>query len=566
MLAEPTRLQRDVLRAMPYSPNTAQLHTDASVLPASRTRGRRGTTSVRATPPARSLVTYDMTRLQRLDTDTHYLVTLDGDRPRRPGEGHRDDGLRAPDLHPRVRRRAAPAARDRHRADRPSPAPTTAGASTRTAPAPASRRPSAWASRGPRPTGPRAVRRSHVVYETTIRHHAPPAVPARLHPRLAHAGWSTSTTLPAPRRARPVRGPRPPRRPRPDDPRERRRVPGHPGHRPRRRPGADAGQRPRARLRLQPDQRLLVPRPRTAGSPATSSRCTTPTATGTPTSCTPTSTASADGDKEMYVSPFHDVDGRYELAVPSPATRLTSSVTLHARRLAPAFAASPRPGTSVPAASAAAGRPRRTRRFGTASASRASGSGCAACRSSPAPPHPTGGSPVTHPDLRPDRHPTAGRACTSPRPVPRPGSPRRSRARSSRSPPPGSASPSSCPTGTTGASTSTAPRSAAPGRCPAIVLHRPDEFFAPARHDGLIGFGEAYMTGAWDAEDLGGLLTVLAGEMDDHGAEWLQKLRALYVARAPRIHRNTVPRHSRQHRAPLRPVQRPVRAPSSTRR
>ncbi len=33
MLAEPTAVQREVLTAMPYSPNTAQLHTDTSVLP-----------------------------------------------------------------------------------------------------------------------------------------------------------------------------------------------------------------------------------------------------------------------------------------------------------------------------------------------------------------------------------------------------------------------------------------------------------------------------------------------------------------------------------------------------
>ena len=35
----------------------------------------------------------------------------------------------------------------------------------------------------------------------------------------------------------------------------------------------------------------------------------------------------------------------------------------------------------------------------------------------------------------------------------------------------------------------------------------------PLGRDGLIGFGEAYLTGAWDADDLGGFLTVLAAEM-----------------------------------------------------
>jgi DUF1365 family protein len=34
-------------------------------------------------------------------------------------------------------------------------------------------------------------------------------------------------------------------------------------------------------------------------------------------------------DKEMYVSPFHGVDGTYELAVPVPGERLAVAVTLH---------------------------------------------------------------------------------------------------------------------------------------------------------------------------------------------------------------------------------------------
>ena len=36
MLAEPTAAQREVLAAMTFSPNTAQLHTDTSVLPRHR--------------------------------------------------------------------------------------------------------------------------------------------------------------------------------------------------------------------------------------------------------------------------------------------------------------------------------------------------------------------------------------------------------------------------------------------------------------------------------------------------------------------------------------------------
>jgi DUF1365 family protein len=37
----------------------------------------------------------------------------------------------------------------------------------------------------------------------------------------------------------------------------------------------------------------------------------------------------ASTDKQMYVSPFHGVDGRYELAVPEPGERLLVAVTLH---------------------------------------------------------------------------------------------------------------------------------------------------------------------------------------------------------------------------------------------
>ncbi len=78
MLAEPTPLQREVLGAMPYSPNTALLHTDASLLPTAP--GARASWNFRRRSRETGvLVTYDLTRLQRLDTDVRYLVTLGGD-------------------------------------------------------------------------------------------------------------------------------------------------------------------------------------------------------------------------------------------------------------------------------------------------------------------------------------------------------------------------------------------------------------------------------------------------------------------------------------------------------
>jgi predicted NAD/FAD-binding protein/DUF1365 family protein len=90
MLAEPTPAQRDVLGAMPYSPNVALLHTDTSLLPQAtdaraswnfRRPAPRQTGAPDAGQPGDGVtVTYDLTRLQRLDTDTHYLVTLGGEK------------------------------------------------------------------------------------------------------------------------------------------------------------------------------------------------------------------------------------------------------------------------------------------------------------------------------------------------------------------------------------------------------------------------------------------------------------------------------------------------------
>ena len=83
MLADPTSVQRETLAAMPYSPNTALLHTDTSLLP----RSERAQGSWNFLRPASSTdsaevqvtVTYDLTRLMRLPTKPHYLVTLGGE-------------------------------------------------------------------------------------------------------------------------------------------------------------------------------------------------------------------------------------------------------------------------------------------------------------------------------------------------------------------------------------------------------------------------------------------------------------------------------------------------------
>ncbi|WP_310962726.1 FAD-dependent oxidoreductase [Nocardioides terrisoli] len=75
MLAEPTPAQSEVLAAMPYSRNLAQLHTDTALLPRSP-RARASWNHLERPGYDGVTVTYDLTRLMRLPTSTRYLVTL----------------------------------------------------------------------------------------------------------------------------------------------------------------------------------------------------------------------------------------------------------------------------------------------------------------------------------------------------------------------------------------------------------------------------------------------------------------------------------------------------------
>ncbi|WP_310962725.1 cyclopropane-fatty-acyl-phospholipid synthase family protein [Nocardioides terrisoli] len=79
-----------------------------------------------------------------------------------------------------------------------------------------------------------------------------------------------------------------------------------------------------------------------------------------------------------------------------------------------------------------------------------------------------------------------------------------------------------------------------------LVLHRPDEFYARLGTDGLIGFGEGYLTGAWDAADLTGTLTTLCSSIDSLVPAWMQRMRAAYVARPPRTEHNSI-NHARDN-------------------
>lgn len=77
LLAEPTRAERAVLGALPYSTNHALLHTDASVLPRHR-RARASWNYLMTAGTDETVVTYDVTRLMRLSGPRRFLVSLGG--------------------------------------------------------------------------------------------------------------------------------------------------------------------------------------------------------------------------------------------------------------------------------------------------------------------------------------------------------------------------------------------------------------------------------------------------------------------------------------------------------
>ncbi len=75
LLADPSPAERQALGAFAYTDNEVVLHTDARLLP--RTRAARASWNYDAGGVAtKPTVTYYLNRLQRLDTDEHYCVTL----------------------------------------------------------------------------------------------------------------------------------------------------------------------------------------------------------------------------------------------------------------------------------------------------------------------------------------------------------------------------------------------------------------------------------------------------------------------------------------------------------
>ena len=78
MLDEPRPAERDLLGAVPYSTNIAQLHTDESVLPRCP-RARASWNYLMTDRSDQVLVSYDVSRLMSLNGPRRFIVTLGGD-------------------------------------------------------------------------------------------------------------------------------------------------------------------------------------------------------------------------------------------------------------------------------------------------------------------------------------------------------------------------------------------------------------------------------------------------------------------------------------------------------
>jgi cyclopropane-fatty-acyl-phospholipid synthase len=75
---------------------------------------------------------------------------------------------------------------------------------------------------------------------------------------------------------------------------------------------------------------------------------------------------------------------------------------------------------------------------------------------------------------------------------------------------------------------------------PVLRLRRPEEFYRRVGVSGLIGFGESYQAGDWDAEDLTGVLEAFANRIDAIVPPVFQKLRHVHGRRRPATELNTV--------------------------
>ena len=78
LLADPSGLERIILGAIGTQENEVVLHTDLSLLPRNPRAWASWNYRIPASPQQRVLVTYDMNRLQSIESPTRFLVTLNG--------------------------------------------------------------------------------------------------------------------------------------------------------------------------------------------------------------------------------------------------------------------------------------------------------------------------------------------------------------------------------------------------------------------------------------------------------------------------------------------------------
>ena len=344
----PTAAERDVLGAFGYSRNETVLHADdVGAAPAGRAPGPAGTICCPAAQPRPGAVrvSYDMNRLQRLDTTAPVVVTLNGasrgaarracspgwctstpstPRPRLAAQ------TRLPDLNDgvhRVRRRlprlGLPRGRlplGRRGGRQPGGSVVSARASLR---APQSR------TKGALVSAPVRVR---------ARARAVDAGAARSSATARTCGWWTWTRCRVlPWWLRPLArfdardhlgDPSRPIRSNVDD------IPGGPRDRPRRRSGTDARPRPGVRLRVQPADRCTGALRATARRPASIAEVHNTYGGRHCYLLHPDERGRASTDKAFYVSPFYPVDGEYRMHLPEPDERLGSPSACTARRRA----------------------------------------------------------------------------------------------------------------------------------------------------------------------------------------------------------------------------------------
>jgi predicted NAD/FAD-binding protein len=76
LLADPTAAEAQILGAIPYQRNEAALHTDTSLMPKRRAAWASWNYHLLGDEPGHTTVTYHMNRLQSLEADRQFLVTL----------------------------------------------------------------------------------------------------------------------------------------------------------------------------------------------------------------------------------------------------------------------------------------------------------------------------------------------------------------------------------------------------------------------------------------------------------------------------------------------------------